>query len=376
MARNLERFAMSSGFWSDCPRRRAARYSAFSHFFSHFAVTAYATIAIALPFAFPEWSFAELLALAAPGALLYGLGAPIAGWLGDRWSRSGMIAVFLVGIGIGGIVAGLAPNPVIIGVGLGLIGLFGSIYHPVGFAWLTAIADKPGAALAVNGLFGTSAIALAPILTGLTIDLAGWRAASIIPAVAAIGYGVLLWRDRARGVIAELGGAQPSRPGGAKDAGKVFFVLAVTISAGGFVVQGLPYILPKLFEDRAPGLTAFAAELSWLGDRRGGDRRVSVGRAGQPPRRLVGRSGELEDRLYRAVVRERRGAGLFRLRLRMASLGLGGGRGLSGRRDLSGRKRLAGAMDAAGMAWPHVRVEIHFGFWNQQSRHPARGLGL
>ncbi|MEM6491427.1 MAG: MFS transporter [Pseudomonadota bacterium] len=239
------------GFFAAGPRARSVRFSAYGHFYSHFAMTAYATIAVALPQAFPEWSYAEILELATPAVIVYGLGAPVAGWLADRWSRIGMIAVFLLGVGCAGIACGLAPGPTSLAVAFAFLGLFGSIYHPVGFAWLSSVSDRPGYAFAINGLFGTGAIALAPLATGAMIDMADWRTASIVPGVAALICGVALWRAWAGGRLVESGGAAAATaPTERAETSRVFAVLAVSIVAGGMIVQGLPFVLPKLFDDR------------------------------------------------------------------------------------------------------------------------------
>ena len=42
-----------------------------------------------------EGSYSELLLLATPGFIAFAAGAIPAGWLADRWSRSGMMAIFL-----------------------------------------------------------------------------------------------------------------------------------------------------------------------------------------------------------------------------------------------------------------------------------------
>ncbi|MEO0959753.1 MAG: MFS transporter, partial [Pseudomonadota bacterium] len=83
-----------------------------------------------------QWGvgYAELLAYATPGFFAFGLFSLPAGWLADRWSRDGMIAVFFLGIGGASILTSLAQTPLQMGVGLFAIGVFAAIYHPVGLA--------------------------------------------------------------------------------------------------------------------------------------------------------------------------------------------------------------------------------------------------
>ena len=115
----------------------------------------YPTVVIALEAAFDR-PFGELLSLSFVGFVLYGVAALPAGWLGDRWSAPGMLAVFFIGTGAAGIAAGFASGPFGIAIALGAIGLFSSIYHPVGTAWVVANARARGKALGINGVFGTA----------------------------------------------------------------------------------------------------------------------------------------------------------------------------------------------------------------------------
>ncbi|MEK9661766.1 MAG: MFS transporter, partial [Alphaproteobacteria bacterium] len=77
-----------------------------------------------------------------------------AGWLADRWSRDGMMTIFFVGIGLASMATATASTPVEIAVGLTLVGVFASIYHPVGIALIIEGHVRTGFPLAVNGVFG------------------------------------------------------------------------------------------------------------------------------------------------------------------------------------------------------------------------------
>jgi len=77
---------------------------------------------------------------------------------------------------------------------LTIMGVFCSIYHPVGIPMLVQHAKNPGFTIGVNGLFGNLGIAVAAVLTGFLVKHAGWRAAFIVPAGLAMLCGVLfLW---------------------------------------------------------------------------------------------------------------------------------------------------------------------------------------
>ena len=91
-----------------------------------------------------EWniSYDELISLWTLGALLIGLGALPAGWLSDRWSRSSMMVIMFFGMGLSSVICGLSTNKFTLFIGLSLLGLSCSIYHPVGIAWVVNASKK------------------------------------------------------------------------------------------------------------------------------------------------------------------------------------------------------------------------------------------
>jgi len=136
-------------------------------------------------------TFGEGVKLAWLGLVLFGAGAPLAGWLADKWSDIGMMAVFFVGIGLATVGAGLAQTPEQMFVCLSLIGLFASIYHPVGIPMvMRAAGDRSGRMLGVNGVFGSYGMALASGFAALMIWLAGWRVAYVVPGALSVALGV------------------------------------------------------------------------------------------------------------------------------------------------------------------------------------------
>ena len=223
-------------------------FSNVGHGFSHMFTVLYATAVLYLPKVF-DLPYGELLGLSSLGLVLFGVAALPAGWLGDRWSQIGMMAIFFLGIGVGAIVVGLAVGPERLFIGLTLIGLFGSIYHPVGIAWVVALANKQGMTLGINGVFGNTGSAIAPVFVGLMIDYVTWRAAFIIPGVLSIfvGTGLLLvWRA---GWIRDV--TKDRTPTVAPDSSaffRVFIVLTITMACSGIVYTGLTNTMPKLME--------------------------------------------------------------------------------------------------------------------------------
>jgi predicted MFS family arabinose efflux permease len=71
------------------------------------------------------------------------------------------------------------------------MGIFSSIYHPVGIPMIVQNARNPGFTIGLNGLAGNLGIAFAAILTGFLVKYAGWRMAFVVPAAISVACGVL-----------------------------------------------------------------------------------------------------------------------------------------------------------------------------------------
>lgn len=165
-----------------------------------------------------------------------------------------MMTVFFIGIGVGSILCGLARTPLEIGLALGIVGLFASIYHPVGLSLLVVDPAKLGRALGLNGVFGNLGIAGAAMVTGLLCDALGWRWAFIAPGLlsmfAAIAFLIL---------IPALPNTASKAAGKAKSAGAQSFtvVMAATlllfIVCDSLVFNATTIALPKVAETHLSG---------------------------------------------------------------------------------------------------------------------------
>jgi MFS transporter, FSR family, fosmidomycin resistance protein len=233
----------------------ALAFSSVGHFFAHLLMLLYPTVLLVLE---GRWgmSYGDLLSLSLAGFVLFGLGALPAGWLGDRWSAEGMMVVFFLGTGAATILTGLADTPVALALGLAAIGLFGSIYHPVGTAWLVRNAVHRGRALGVNGIAGSIGLGAAAFVAGALAQMIGWRAAFIIPGAAcAITGAALLFCMRGGSVVATRTDLRPEPEARRDDVVRTFIVLSFTMLADGTISQAIPVALPKAFAAGLTGLT-------------------------------------------------------------------------------------------------------------------------
>ncbi|WP_025769590.1 MFS transporter [Thioalkalivibrio sp. HK1] len=226
----------------------AIAFSNVAHTFTHLLTALYATAVLHLPLVF-GMPYGEMLSLSSLGLVLYGVGALPAGWLADRWSRAGMMVIFFFGVGAGSILTGLADGPDMIFIGLTVIGLFASIYHPVGIAWIVASARRRGIVLGINGVFGNIGTSFAPVLVGMTIDFLSWRAAFLIPGILAILSGIGLLVALKKGLASDVENDRTPTPKAQPGAVlRVFLILTLTMTCAGFIYAGLSNTMPKLFE--------------------------------------------------------------------------------------------------------------------------------
>jgi len=215
-------------------------------------------------------TFGEGVRLAWLGLVLFGAAAPVAGWLADKWSDIGMMVVFFIGIGLSTIGAGLAQTPGQMFVCLSLIGLFASIYHPVGIPMVMRVAgDKSGRMLGVNGVFGSYGMAMASGVAALMIWLAGWRVAYLAPGAISVVLGI--WfalrfggaaaaERTARRNEAALAGKKPGLGDMVRELGlsrflQVMGALSLMTLGAGLVFQCMTIGLPKVLQARVDFIT-------------------------------------------------------------------------------------------------------------------------
>lgn len=188
------------------------------HSFDHMLILLFATVIVVGPLQSDfGMSYGQLIGLAWLGFVLFGAGAPLAGWLADRWSSVGTMTVFFVGIGASSIMAGMATSAWEIGIALSSIGLFASIYHPVGIPMvIRAAGQHRGKMLGVNGVFGSLGMASAAIIAEMLTLAVNWRAAFIVPGAASIMVGIWFYL-RCRGLNLDVSRAKANEHASLKD---------------------------------------------------------------------------------------------------------------------------------------------------------------
>src|SRR4051812_10830496 len=160
-----------------------------AHFIDHYSMLIFAAAIIVMGPAL-GMAYSELLPYATPGFVAFGAGSLLTGWLGDRWSRRHMMVIFFVGIGASMVAVGLVQTPLQLGAALLSIGLFASIYHPVGTAMIVSYADRLGREMGLNGVWGNLGVASSALVTGVIGQYLGWRWAFVIPGIVTVLIGM------------------------------------------------------------------------------------------------------------------------------------------------------------------------------------------
>jgi MFS family permease len=162
-----------------------------AHTLDHLVLLIFASAVsvIAIEFGFANWQ--DLMPYTAGAFLMFGLGSIPSGRLGDLWGRRKMMVLYFFGLAASCGLVALTQNAWQIAAALTLMGLFASIYHPVGIPMLLRHAVKPGLVIGWNNLAGNMGIALAALFTGLAVKYFGWRAAFWLAALLSIGLGLM-----------------------------------------------------------------------------------------------------------------------------------------------------------------------------------------
>ncbi len=130
-------------------------------------------------------------------SLGYSVALLCSGFFSSRLEHRQVIMVSAVGIALALVLAAFSPNLLWLRSSLLLVGLFGGLYFPSGFAVLTSMVPHTnwGKALAIHELAPNLSFVLAPLLAEMMTGLGlGWRAALGGNALLALGALVLFLR--------------------------------------------------------------------------------------------------------------------------------------------------------------------------------------
>jgi predicted MFS family arabinose efflux permease len=231
-------------------RKLTIGFNNFAHAVDHYVMLIFPTVVIGLEVVYGR-PYSELLALGTASFFAFGIFALPAGWLADRWSRRYMMVVFYIGCGLSLAAAAFSPNFTALAVSLFALGVFASIYHPVGTAIVVAAAVNRGRTLAFNGVCGNLGVSLAAGITAVLTAWIGWRGAFLVPAVVCVATGIAYFLmvpdDRAQKA------SRSAAPDIRLSMGVMIAVFALFILIGitaGLVFNTVTIALPKMIDER------------------------------------------------------------------------------------------------------------------------------
>ena len=239
-------------------RRLTIGFNNFAHAVDHYVMLIFPTVVIGLEVVYGR-PYGELLALGTASFFAFGIFSLPAGWLADRWSRRYMMVVFYIGCGLSCAAAAFSPNFIALAISLFAIGVFASIYHPVGTAIVVSAATNRGRTLAFNGVCGNIGVALAAGITATLTAWIGWRGAFLVPAVVCVATGIayfVMVPDDRKQAASRSAAADVRLAMGVMIAVFGLFVLIGTTA--GLVFNTVTIALPKVIDERISGISLVA----------------------------------------------------------------------------------------------------------------------
>ncbi|RMG38445.1 MAG: MFS transporter [Planctomycetota bacterium] len=202
--------------------------------------------------------------------LPFGGAALLAGWLADRFGSVRLLLLYLLGCSLTALsLLWLRGLPAVF-VLMFLMGMFASIYHPAGLAFIsraTGPRERP-VALGWHGIFGSAGIAGAPFLAS-AVFLTGsvsWRGYYALLSIPAALVGLLLWLVTRGSAAAGETQATQQPPGEEADGSRVstesfaehreddafhrgrFLCLVTGGALSGFVYAAFMHFLPRYLD--------------------------------------------------------------------------------------------------------------------------------
>ncbi len=203
--------------------------------------------------------FDEMIIYGTIGMILFGLTAPLAGFLSDKYGRMPLMIIYHFGLGISAILSSMASSPFQLAVCLGLIGLFASIYHPVGIAMLLQRPGVVGLRMGINGVWGNMGIAIAPPITGILLFFGDWRLTFLVPGVICIIFGIIFYLN----IYCDENLIQDNKIKRSscftQNWQQALIALALTTASGGFLFGAMSFLLPRYFEIHLASLSTNVA---------------------------------------------------------------------------------------------------------------------
>ena len=222
-------------------------YLNISHFLDHFIMLIFAKAAYDAGKYF-GLSYDEIIVYGTLSFVFFGAFAPLASYLADKFSRALLMVIYHFGIAGASIIAGISSSLFILSLSLAIIGIFASIYHPVGTAMLLAKNERTGFRLGINGVYGNMGVAAAPLVLGTILLFGDWRTCFIIPGIFCLIYGIIFFAALENNPSLKQTELMQLNRSFAKNWQWALASISISTLAGGFIFGAMTFIIPRYFE--------------------------------------------------------------------------------------------------------------------------------
>ncbi len=232
--------------------------------------------------------------LASLVTLFYGWFSLPVGFLADRVSKKLLITSSMLLCGVSSTLIGLSPNISVTAVGLILLGIGASLYHPCGYAHMSMVSEESrGRYMGIQGLGGDMGMAVSYLTSSILGIRFGWRMTFIIWGVIGLTMAAidLLVIHDIESTAPEGGHLGPiatiKKMFGSTDRSKLILTLVIVVLSG-MLWTGVSNFIMIYIQDRKTVALIIAGGLSTL--------KYTVGAFAQ----MIG--GELSDKLGRKTM--------------------------------------------------------------------------
>ena len=206
-------------------------------------------------------------------AFTFGFSALPSGLLVDRLGTQRVLFIAFSLAAVTSLLVATSPNPALLGLFLGLLGLSIGLYHPAGISFIAQATTQRGLALGWHGVVGNIGVAIAPALAVGVAEAAGWRWAYVLLAVLAslVALSLRIVRFELPAAVPALAldaeaetDLEPEPP--LMAARRSFLPLLLVYGVfvlNGFVYRGSLTFLPKHIEDHLH-VSWFGLDEAWL----------------------------------------------------------------------------------------------------------------
>lgn len=221
--------------------RAVVMVTALGHILCHMGMTIFPGVLIAIR---SELQLAShhVTALALLGYVLMGLGAlPVGIWV-DLRGPSRPLSIYFFLMAFSGLLLACTTGTIHLFIGLTLLGLAASIYHPVGLAMISLHVRDRGKAMGINGVAGNFGIAGGPAIGMLAVGLGMWRIAyAVLAILSLLAAGLMLWLMRNQSTQHEEAPASDLKPSSSETPRSWKRFLPVALLLGAMTLAGFNY---------------------------------------------------------------------------------------------------------------------------------------